>query len=365
MNSKDSVPPPNNSDEYEYSFANQIKRGRKSLQHLRVGYLQILRPSEDKPDHWLCECQYCLAKTKIEFSTDDLLSTKVSTCGCKRPTNKDFPEYSIWKQSRNRCRNANHKDFWKYGQRGIVFDPRWDDFAQLYRDLGPKFGPIATLERRNNDGPYKVENCYWASPVEQAASRSKRGTRKQEQQEREALERAAAAQSGPRTLAQFTQQELLDHAIVCENSAEDLNSWREAMEERLKCSGDETLRQKYNSEVLPKLCREQERYRNSAYWASTYMDNHHKIQYWNAKGDLAAKAKEKKAAEEAERQKQLAAQERADKLAAMTPEEREAFLANEAADQRQREEKARIDAMWWPEYAEAEGLVDLFHLTPA
>jgi hypothetical protein len=74
-----------------------------------------------------------------------------------------------------RCTNPHSQMWERYGARGISVDPRWNDFETFARDMGPR-PPRHTLERRNNDGNYCPENCYWATYFEQARNTSRSRT---------------------------------------------------------------------------------------------------------------------------------------------------------------------------------------------
>ena len=76
------------------------------------------------------------------------------------------PTYLSWIGMRTRCSNPNEPGWKNYGGRGIIFDPRWDDFAAFLQDMGER-PPGTSLERKDNNGNYCKDNCKWATKKEQ------------------------------------------------------------------------------------------------------------------------------------------------------------------------------------------------------
>lgn len=68
---------------------------------------------------------------------------------------------------RQRCKNPRHKNYDRYGGRGIKVCKRWDKFKNFLQDMGPRNAVNYTIERRNNDKGYTPSNCYWANRVDQ------------------------------------------------------------------------------------------------------------------------------------------------------------------------------------------------------
>src|SRR6187399_3185036 len=72
---------------------------------------------------------------------------------------------------KGRCLNSRNDAYEYYGGRGIIIDPRWLNFNEFLEDMGPKPDPKLTLERRDNNGNYNKENCYWGTRLEQSRNR--------------------------------------------------------------------------------------------------------------------------------------------------------------------------------------------------
>lgn len=128
---------------------------------------------------WLCKCD---CGNEIVTTGYRLRNGTTNSCGClhKEITSKGkfhtthgmhgSPEYSIWSDIKKRCnpKNKNNPKYRLYAGRGIKVCKRWHRFENFLADMGVRPSPKHSIDRRNNNGDYTPDNCYWATDIEQA-----------------------------------------------------------------------------------------------------------------------------------------------------------------------------------------------------
>jgi hypothetical protein len=77
-------------------------------------------------------------------------------------------ELSAWRVMRRRCLDPQHKDFRRYGGKGIKVCPqRLNNFAIFLKDMGPAPTQTHWLGRLDVTKGYFPENCVWTTRAEQ------------------------------------------------------------------------------------------------------------------------------------------------------------------------------------------------------
>ena len=118
----------------------------------------------------ICKCD---CGNEITVRLDGLVDSNTKSCGCIRIKHghnidgKESSEYVSWRSMIQRCSNPETNGYYRYGGRGITVSERWLVFENFVADMGLKPDPLFTIERRDTNGNYEKNNCYWASREQQ------------------------------------------------------------------------------------------------------------------------------------------------------------------------------------------------------
>lgn len=134
------------------------------------------------PDGHFVGLYRCSCGAEAQIAQSRVRNGYTKSCGClsrekssRRATThgmRSSPEYRSWVAMLGRCRNPQHKDYPRWGGKGITVCPEWSDsFESFYAHVGPR-PPGTTLDRYPDaSGNYEPGNVRWATPKQQARNR--------------------------------------------------------------------------------------------------------------------------------------------------------------------------------------------------
>lgn len=159
----------------------------KDLTGMTFGRLTVVARS-GKNKHgdsiWKCKCE--CGKT-LSVAGGHLSSGHTRSCGCLAhdvhvkqlqshgiTTGGKPRTFVVWNGMKARCLNPNSTSYKNYGARGIGICDEWMTFENFHKwAMANGYSDGLQIDRIDNDGDYRPENCRWVSRSENQRNTSR------------------------------------------------------------------------------------------------------------------------------------------------------------------------------------------------
>lgn len=139
-------------------------------------------PNQEGAITWLCRCD---CGNYVSVRGSDLKRGFTKSCGCavkeillRRNTTHGGSKtrvYRIWQAMIDRTSNQRASRYSYYGGRGISVCDEWSDFESFRLwAMSNGYSDSLSIDRINNDGNYRPDNCRWATQKMQVQNRRSR-----------------------------------------------------------------------------------------------------------------------------------------------------------------------------------------------
>lgn len=154
---------------------------------MKFGRLELIEITNERRSFrrvFRCRCD---CGNTVDRREDHLVSGATQSCGClmrefasqsmrthgEGSRSKRSDELNIYNGMKARCLNPKHKNWDRYGGRGISICARWlENYENFLADMGRRPSDKHSLERDEVNGNYEPNNCRWATAVEQQRNKT-------------------------------------------------------------------------------------------------------------------------------------------------------------------------------------------------
>jgi len=139
------------------------------------GNWKIVSKDESTQNRYICKCLKCGEVKSIH--RQGLYENTLSACKTCNDKKRKYPTarsriYHTWARMKNRCNGIGSVNAIRYyANRGIKYQPSWEDFKNFYDDMKDGYADDLQLDRINPDGDYTKENCRWITAKENCRNR--------------------------------------------------------------------------------------------------------------------------------------------------------------------------------------------------